>query len=99
MTFQLKQGDKVLFQGDSITDCGRNREVATDLGKGYPLMVAAAFGAAYPEMGVTFINRGIGGNRVVDLQSRWQEDCIDLQPDWVSIYIGINDCWRRYDKN
>ena len=43
------------------------------------------------------MNRGISGNRVVDLNARWQEDCLDLKPDWVSIYIGINDTWRRYD--
>lgn len=88
----------VLFQGDSITDCGRNRD-GYDLGNGYALMAAALFGSKYPEKQVKFINRGISGNRVVDLQQRWQEDCLDLRPTWVSIYIGINDTWRRYDSN
>ncbi|MEK0315806.1 SGNH/GDSL hydrolase family protein [Cohnella sp. 56] len=87
----------VLFQGDSITDWGRNYSDFGSLGNGYPLLVAAEFGRQYPEKQVTFLNRGIGGNRVVDLERRWQEDCLDLKPDWVSIYIGINDTWRRYD--
>jgi lysophospholipase L1-like esterase len=69
------------------------------LGKGYALMTTGLFNAAHPEKRVTFFNRGIGGNRVKDLQARWQQDCIDLRPNWVSIYIGINDCWRRYDRN
>jgi acyl-CoA thioesterase-1 len=48
---------------------------------------------------VRFINRGIGGDRAIDLCSRWQEDCLDLHPTWVSILVGINDTWRRYDSN
>jgi acyl-CoA thioesterase I len=88
----------VLFQGDSITDCGRNRE-ADDLGKGYALMASALFSSKYPEKQVKFINKGISGNRVIDLQQRWQQDCLDINPTWVSIYIGINDTWRRYDSN
>lgn len=99
MELGIKQGDVVLFQGDSITDAGRNREAPGDLGKGYAFMAAALFGAAYPHLQVTFLNRGIGGNRTIDLLNRWQPDCIDLKPDWVSIYIGINDTWRRYDSN
>jgi acyl-CoA thioesterase I len=97
--WNIKPGDTVLFQGDSITDCSRNREMPNDLGKGYALMAAGLFRAAHPELDVTFLNRGISGNRVKDLQARWQADCIDLKPNWVSIYIGINDCWRRYDRN
>ncbi|CAG7650659.1 Acetylxylan esterase [Paenibacillus solanacearum] len=89
----------VLFQGDSITDCGRNRETGADLGRGYALMAAGLFQSKYPEKQVKFINRGISGNRVKDLQGRWQQDCIDLKPTWISIYIGINDTWRRYDRN
>lgn len=89
----------VLFQGDSITDCGRDRGNGNDLGNGYALMASALFSQKYPEKQVRFINRGISGNRVMDLQQRWQEDCFELQPTWVSIYIGINDTWRRYDSN
>lgn len=89
----------VLFQGDSITDCGRNYRDAESLGTGYAHFVAAEFGRKYPQKQVRFLNRGISGNRVVDLQDRWQRDCLDLNPSWVSIYIGINDTWRRYDNN
>lgn len=87
----------VLFQGDSVTDCGRKREDAEDLGLGYAVMAASLFAARYPERNVRFLNRGIGGNRVRDLRARWQEDCIELKPDVVSILIGINDTWRRFD--
>lgn len=99
MSLRIQQGDIVLFQGDSITDAGRVRDVPTDLGRGYPLMTAAFLASAYPEKQLTFLNRGISGNRVKDLQARWEQDCLALQPNWVSIYIGINDCWRRYDRN
>lgn len=95
----IEQGDRVLFQGDSITDAKRVREDGNDLGKGYALIAAAQFSSLYPEKQVTFLNRGISGNRVKDLQNRWQEDCLDLKPDVVSIYIGINDTWRKFDRN
>jgi lysophospholipase L1-like esterase len=88
----------VLFQGDSITDAGRF-DSEDGMGFGYANLAAAWFSALYPEKHVRFINRGISGNRVVDLARRWQPDCLDLKPDWVSILIGINDVWRRYDSN
>src|SRR5690606_37939465 len=84
---------------DSITDCGRDRANDKSLGFGYAAMAAAWFSALYPESGVTFLNRGISGSRVKDLLARWEDDCLALQRDWVSILIGINDCWRRYDRN
>lgn len=95
MPFQMS--DVILFQGDSITDTGRNRNDAHSLGTGYALMLAGKLGALYPELNLTFYNRGISGNRAADLQERWTEDCLELKPTWVSIYIGINDTWRRYD--
>lgn len=94
----LKENDLVLFQGDSITDWGRNYEDGNSLGTGYPLMVSSRLGYMFPEKNLTFLNRGISGNRVVDLQGRWTKDCLDLKPTWVSIMIGINDTWRRYDQ-
>ena len=97
MLFQKDQ--TILFQGDSVTDSGRSREDANDLGRGYAMMIASRMTAEYPELGLRFINRGISGNRSRDLVQRWQADCIDLRPDWVSIMIGINDTWRRYDQN
>lgn len=95
----LKPTARILFQGDSITDAGRSREDDYNLGGGYANLVAAWLSARYPERHLTFLNRGISGNRIYDLETRWTEDCIALRPDWVSILIGINDTWRRYDSN
>lgn len=95
----FRDGDIVLFQGDSITDAGRDQTDPENLGYGYAMMAATWFQALYPEKDVHFLNRGISGNRVKDLLSRWQEDCLDLQPTWISLLIGINDTWRRYDSN
>ena len=96
---RLKKHAVVLLQGDSITDAGRSRTNDEDLGRGYAGMVAAWVSAAWPQRGVRFVNRGISGNRAVDLRARWQTDCLDLRPDLVSIMIGINDTWRRYDSH
>ena len=95
----IEDGAVVLFQGDSITDAGRNWDDQSSMGQGYAMMVGAWFSALYPERKVRFINKGISDNRVKDLQARWEKDCLDLQPNWVSILIGINDVWRRYDSN
>ncbi|HHU52082.1 MAG TPA: SGNH/GDSL hydrolase family protein [Firmicutes bacterium] len=95
----IKKDALVLFQGDSITDWGRNYEDPADLGQGYALMTAAWFSALHPELNVKFLNRGISGNRTSDLVARWQQDCLDLQPDVLSLLIGINDTWRRFDQN
>jgi lysophospholipase L1-like esterase len=95
----IKSGSTVLFQGDSITDCQRKKDLPADLGRGYALMTAGLFQSQNPERNVKFLNRGISGNRVKDLEARWDADCLELKPDVVSIYIGINDTWRRYDRN
>ena len=92
----------VLFQGDSITDCGRNRGSAEPnstgaLGTGYPLLVTAAVLAAHADRGLRFYNRGISGNKVPDLQQRWTADALDLQPDVLSVLIGVNDFWHKLD--
>ena len=94
----LRDDSLVLFQGDSITDAGRNRD-DNCLGHGYAMMAAAWYHASFPQDNVSFINRGIGGNRVRDLKDRWEQDCLQLKPDLISILIGINDCGRRYDSN
>jgi lysophospholipase L1-like esterase len=99
MTVLIEDNATVLFQGDSITDAGRSRESDADMGRGYASLVAAWFSALYPEKHVRFLNRGISGNRSRDLRARWQPDCLDLNPTWVSILIGINDTWRRYDSH
>ena len=90
----------VVFFGDSITDCGRDRDATVpnqSLGSGYAMLAAAQILADDPGGHWQFWNRGIGGNRVYDLEARLQSDVLDLQPDMVSILIGINDTWRRYD--
>lgn len=94
----LKQNDLVLFQGDSITDMGW-REDAQGLGCGYVYTVVSWFTAMYPQMGVRFLNRGISGDRVADLRARWKEDMLELKPDVVSVLIGVNDTWRRFDQD
>lgn len=99
MSLRIEDKAVVLFQGDSITDAGRDRQSPDGLGNGYAMMAASWFQALYPEKGVRFINRGISGNRAKDLRTRWEKDCLELRPDWVSIMIGINDTWRRYDSN
>jgi len=91
MTNTDNDGPLILFQGDSITDCGRNREVYDDLGQGYAAMAAAWYQALFPEQMARFINRGIGGDTAPNLKARWQQDCLDHKPDLVSILVGIND--------
>ncbi len=94
----INKGDVVLFQGDSITDTHRDR-VYDSLGTGYAYIAASLFSSLYPEKEVRFVNRGISGNRVRDLEDRWNEDCLALMPTVLSIMIGINDCWKRYSLN
>ena len=87
---------RILFQGDSITDAGRDRRNYHHLGMGYPKFVAPLIEAAYPDVEFEFINFGISGNRTGQLFDRLTPDCISFQPDIVSILIGINDVWHRY---
>jgi lysophospholipase L1-like esterase len=87
---------KILFQGDSITDAGRDRRNYHHLGMGYPKFVAPLIEAAYPDVEFEFINFGISGNRTGQLFDRLTQDCISFQPDIVSILIGVNDVWHRY---
>ncbi len=90
----------VVFFGDSITDCGRDRQAISPnvgLGSGYAMLAAAQILSDDPGGNWQFWNRGIGGNRIYDLEARLQSDVLDLKPDMVSILIGINDTWRRYD--
>ena len=83
-----------LFQGDSITDCCRFRDDINSLGMGYPLVTAANIGAEFPQK-FKFINKGISGNRIVDVYARIKCDIINLKPDYMSILIGINDVWHE----
>lgn len=99
MNVPFKESDLILFIGDSITDCRRDKDVPETLGMGYVGMIAGRLGLDYPQLNLRFVNRGINGNRTCDLLARWDGDCIELQPDWVSILVGVNNTWRRYDSN
>lgn len=88
---------RILFQGDSITDACRDRENLDNLGIGYPTLVKAELGFENPEK-FDFQNRGISGNRIVDVYSRIKLDIINLKPDYLSILIGVNDVWHELSR-
>ncbi|MFK0050268.1 SGNH/GDSL hydrolase family protein [Streptomyces sp. NPDC090741] len=97
MTIIVRPGSTVMFTGDSITDCQR-LESEDGLGFGYPLRVAGEWGLRYPDRPVTWLNTGLGGNKVMDLEARWQTDVLDARPDVVSILVGVNDMgWHTID--
>ena len=87
---------KLLFQGDSITDAGRDKRNYHNMGNGYPKYAAELIAKNHPEVEFEFINFGIGGNRTCQLFDRLYKDGIEFQPDVISILIGINDIWHRY---
>lgn len=89
---------RILFQGDSITDAFRAREDEKNLGCGYPNLVAAELGFENPGE-YEFLNKGVSGDRIVDLQSRIKKDMINLKPDVISILIGINDVWHEIEEH
>src|SRR5579862_3807873 len=89
----------VLFQGDSITAAERDARKSDDLGQGFAGMIATQFAALRPTTRARFVNRAVSGDRVRDLLARWEADCIGLRPTLLSILIGINDVWRRYDSD
>lgn len=96
----LNKNDVILFQGDSITDAGRNREhiSANDpqgLGNGYAFLASAKLLNKHADKKLQFLNRGISGNKVPQLTDRWSADCINLKPNILSILIGINDYWHK----
>jgi len=100
---QLEHNSQLLFIGDSITDCGRKRPIGEGgfdqaLGNGYVSLVNAAITAIYPDFAIKVINMGVSGNTVLDLDSRWKRDVIELNPDWLSILIGINDVWWLFNQ-
>jgi lysophospholipase L1-like esterase len=86
---------KILFQGDSITDAGRARDNNVNVGRGYPHLVKAFLGYREPDC-YQFINRGISGNRIVDVYARIKIDITNLSPDFMSMLIGINDVWHEF---
>ncbi len=88
--FLIQDGQTVIMQGDSITDAGRRAEEAP-FGRGYVAIFREMVTALYPERDITFINKGIGGDRTTGLRERWDDDVIRHQPDWLTLMIGIND--------
>ena len=98
---QLKDGETIVFAGDSVTDCGRKRPVGEGLwegvGNGYVRQIDNILGVAYPEMLFRIINAGISGNTSRDLLARFESDVLALNPSRAVILIGINDVWRQFD--
>ncbi len=93
--------DRIVFAGDSVTDMGSANPVGEglfdNLGHSYVRVVENLLSAVYPEVRVRITNSGISGNTSRDLLARWQRDVLDLDPQYVSILIGINDVWRQFD--
>ena len=87
----FKDDTVILFQGDSITDCGRHREDPDDLGDGYVNLIKGILADKYSQSRPKILNRGISGDKIKDLQLRWDTDCINVNPDILSILIGVND--------
>ncbi len=96
----LARGNTILFQGDSITDAGRNKQDnsynnARALGSGYAMLAGAALLEKYASLDLKVFNKGISGNKVYQLAERWDTDCLDIKPDILSILIGVNDIWHK----
>ncbi len=94
----MKKKVRILFQGDSITDAGRNRWSKESLA-GYPKKTAAILCERCKDVRFSFFNRGISGNRVKDLLARYKKHFVKIKPDIVTVMIGINDVWRAFDRN
>ena len=95
----IRPHDLVLFQGDSVTDCGRDRNATgpnDGLGQGYAFLVASQLLEARPADELKFLNRGVSGNRIVDLYARIKSELINLRPTVLSVLIGVNDTWHEF---
>ena len=104
----FKNGQIILFQGDSVTDCGRNRRNRDGslggitprnmaLGSGYPLKIKLMYDILFKDNKVRFINRAVSGDRIRNLIERYDRDVKAVCPDFMSVLIGVNDTWRRFD--
>ena len=102
---QIPDRLRILFQGDSITDAGRDRssiqsnDFLKGMGNGYALLAASNLLVDYPTTDWHSYNRGVSGDKVFQLRDRWEKDCLDLQPDVLSIHIGVNDFWHTLTHN
>lgn len=93
---EIKAGCRILFTGDSITDCDHREKSYAPLGNGYVHFAGNLLVSRHPELDLKIINTGINGNTTVDLKKRWEKDCVSYQPDVLSILIGMNDLWRHF---
>ena len=96
----FEKHSRIVFVGDSITDADRDRTAIPGgwgYGHGYGNTLHNLLTAVYPDKALCTINEGINGNDIVDMSERWQSDVIDMNPDYVSIMIGVNDAWRYFD--
>jgi acyl-CoA thioesterase-1 len=91
----LERDDTIVFIGDSITAADRHRQAYRPLGFGYVHFAANFLRARHPKLDLKIINAGISGDTVVDLERRWQTDCLDQRPNVLSVLVGINDVWQR----
>tara|TARA_B100000809_G_C15098002_1_gene515779 strand:+ start:309 stop:956 length:648 start_codon:yes stop_codon:yes gene_type:complete len=101
---KLTAGQTFVLIGDSITEAGRDMtgedtpwSPGTGFGSGYVNFLNALMLSDSPDAGVRMINQGLGGHTTRDLKARWQSDVLDLDPDWLSVAIGVNDVWRQFD--
>jgi lysophospholipase L1-like esterase len=100
----LTSDNIILFQGDSITDAGRNRNDNSfnstgALGAGYPMLAGAELLEKYASLKLKVFNKGVSGNKVFQLAERWDADCLSIKPDILSILIGVNDIWHKLEGN
>ncbi len=100
----LKKDNVILFQGDSITDASRNKEDNSYnnpgvLGSGYAMLTGARLLEKYASLNLKIYNKGISGNKVFQLAERWDNDCLNIKPDILSILIGVNDIWHKLEGN
>ena len=89
----------VLFQGDSITDSGRDRKDPYSLGIGYASRIVQTYRALYPIPPVAFYNRGVYGDRICDILARYETDILPLKPDFISLLGGGNEVSRHFEIN
>jgi lysophospholipase L1-like esterase len=97
MTLIFKPKNLIEFIGDSITDSHRDEEADQPLGDGYVKDIHLLLQTGYPELQIKVVNKGISGDRVTSLKARWKKDVLEVNPDWLFIFIGINDVWRYFE--
>lgn len=97
----IEKGSKLVMVGDSVTDAERKRPVGEgrgdDMGRSYVALVNALLTAVCPQERIRVVNMGIAGDTSRSLLARFQKDVLDLEPDWLTIMIGVNDVWRQFD--